>query len=346
MRYTHIDLKERRRIENGLASKKSMQKIAKMCGRSVSTISEEINNNGGRDAYTAVKANRNAKRRRKHSKLQCLKVAMSPPLKKYVIDHIPKWSPELIAGRLKNEQKDIPYASGKAIYKFVHSVHGRKIEKHLFQIKHKRKPGRDRKPKVHLDGRTMIAERPKTVDTRLEFGHYEGDFIEPGRDGSGSMLVLVERMTRYPFAAILASKTCVGVNALASTLIEQYEPESLTLDNDLAFAKHVDLSAALGAPVYFCNPYHSWEKGTIENRNGIIRLDIPKGTDLSKVSSEQLDDILDRMRNKPMKVLNYKTPQEVWNIEMEKRRVAKKEKEATLAESTVVILSESVRVEG
>jgi transposase, IS30 family len=271
---------------------------------------------------------------------------MSPPLKKYVIEHIPKWSPDIIAGRLKYEEKDIPYASGKAIYKFVHSVHGRRIEKHLFQTKHKRKPGGGRKPKVQLDGRTMIAARPPEVDLRLEFGHYEGDFIEPGRDGSGSMLVLVERKTRYPFAAILASKTCRGVNALAASLIEQYEPESLTLDNDIAFAKHVDLSAALDAPVYFCNPYHSWEKGTIENRNGIIRLDIPKGTDLSTVSQEQLDEILERMRNKPMKVLNYKTPQEVWDIEMEKRRVAKEKKEVTLTGVATIILSESVRVEG
>jgi IS30 family transposase len=250
---------------------------------------------------------------------------MDPVLKKYVTEKMEAdWSPELIAGRLKKIDTHLPYASMKAVYKFVRSPHGRTIEKHLFGKRRKRHGGPKRgTKKVKLDGRTMINKRPKHVENRKEFGHFEGDFIESGKDGKGSLLHLVERKTRYPFLEPILKKTIADVNALAERMIKDADPESLTLDNDLMFAKHKELSALLETDIYFCEPYHSWEKGTVENRNGIVRIDIPKGSDISAIRYEKIKEIECAMRNRPMAVLGFRTPQEAWDEEVEKRKQRK-----------------------
>ena len=130
--------------------------------------------------------------------------------------------------------------------------------------------------------------------------------------------------------------------------IGEHEPESVTLDNDLSFAKHKEMSALVDAPVYFCNPYHSWEKGTVENRNGAVRIDIPKKTDISTVSHARVIAIEKKLRNKPLKVLGFKTPQEAWNIEMKKRAekkkkkaVAEKSQSATVSSLATVIFNKN-----
>jgi transposase, IS30 family len=325
MGYTHIEEKERRRIERALKARKSFRKIAQALDRSVSAISEEVRRGGGRTQYRADRAQAKARRTRKNSKIQCMKVAMDPVLKEYVLKKLrQKWSPELIAGRLKHHEQEITYASGKAIYKFVHSVHGRTVEKYLYSQTHRRHGPKRGSRKVSLDGRTMIDKRPQHVENREEFGHYEGDFIESGRDGTGSLLHLVERKTRYPFLRKTPSKKTKAVNALVEKTIAVYEPESVTLDNDLSFAKHAEMSALIEAPIYFCNPYHSWEKGTVENRNRVVRIDLPKKTDLSTITDERIIAIETAMRNRPMKVLGFKTPQEAWDSEMRKREEKKR----------------------
>lgn len=327
MGYTHIVESERRRIERALKAGKSFQKIAKALDRSVSTISEEVKMGGGRKKYRADRAQAKAERTRKNSKIQCMKVALDPALKTYVLKKLKKkWSPQLVSGRLKKIDTHTPYASTKAIYKFVYSVHGRQVEKYLYSSSHRRRSPKRGLRKVKLDGRLMIDKRPTHVENRKEFGHFEGDFIESGKAGKGSILVLVERKTRYPFLRKTMDKKTKAVNKLVEKTIGKYEPESLTLDNDLSFAKHKEMSALVDAPVYFCNPYHSWEKGTIENRNRAARIDIPKKTDISTVSNARIRAVEKHMRNRPMKCLGYKTPQEAWDIEIKKRTEKKKQK--------------------
>src|SRR3990167_3582503 len=244
MGYTHIDKSERRRIERALTAKKSIRTIATMVGRSVSSVSEEISSNSIKGIYKADAAQRKATLRRKQSKVQCLKVAMDASLKKFVTDEIESdQSPEGISGRLKYHRKDIQYASAKAIYAFVHSPHGRKIEKHLYSKAVKKKGGPKRgENKCKQDGRIMIGKRPKKVEKRKEFGHFEGDFIESGKDGKGSLLVLVERKTRYPFLVYTESRKTEDVNRLVAKLLNHIPLRSLTLDNDLSFKKHRELS--------------------------------------------------------------------------------------------------------
>ena len=187
----------------------------------------------------------------------------------------------------------------------------------------KKRTGPKEKKRVSLDGRTMIDERPLDVYNRLEFGHLEGDFIESGGDGTGSLLVIVERKTRYPFLAYLEDKSTKNVNNLINILLKDFPIQSLTLDNDLSFQKHQELSELLKATIFFCHPHTPTEKGTVENRNKAIRRYLPKKCDLSIYSKEYILDIQRKLRNKYMKCLNYKTPEEAFNIEIEKLKLKK-----------------------
>lgn len=322
--YTHLCFGERKKIERLLRKKKSIRAIALMLGRGVSCISNEIKLGIVKDTYDAKKAEAKAILRRRESKIQCMKVAMDKELKKFVIDSMKDHqSPEGISGRLKNVKRNIPYASTKAIYKFIESPHGRQVEKHLYSNSVKKRTGPKNKKRVGLDGRTMIDERPLAVYNRLEFGHLEGDFIESGGDGTGSLLVIVERKTRYPFLAYLEDKSTKNVNDLINILLKDFPIQSLTLDNDLSFQKHKELSEILKTTIFFCHPHCPTEKGTVENRNKAIRRYLPKKCDLSKYSKDYILEIENKLRKRYMKCLDYKTPEEAFNIEMEKLKLKK-----------------------
>lgn len=252
-KFKHFDLNERGKIEKFLRKEKSLRWTAWALDRSVSSVSCEIKNNSVKGRYSAKKADHKAYAKRWASKRDCLKVAMDPKLKKYVIENIKDdQSPEGISGRLKHVEKGIKYASGKSIYKFIASPHGRQIEKHLYLKAVKKKPGRKRGISISIDGRTFIDQRPKKVEKRAEFGHFEGDFIESGKDGKGSLLVLVERKTRYPFIAYLEDRSNGNVNRLAGELLQDIPIKSLTIDNDVSFQKHEELSEILNSAIYFC----------------------------------------------------------------------------------------------
>ena len=317
--YNHITDSERRRIERLLEAEISIREIARRLHRSPGTISEEISQNSVKGTYDARKANHKARVRRKQSKIQCMKVALDPELKTFVTKNIEEdQSPEGISGRTKYVDTHIKYASTKAVYKFVYSVHGRNIEKHLYSKAVKKKGGPKRKKPVVIDGRTTIDKRPKRVEKRLEFGHFEGDFIESGKDGKGSLLVLVERKTRYPFLMYTENKTTNHINNLVAETLRDAPVKSLTIDNDISFQKHEALSALIKATVFFCHPYCSHEKGTVENRNKAARRYIPKRSDLSAYKLEYFKEVELKLRNKFMKCLRYKTPQEAWDYEMSK----------------------------
>ena len=319
--FRHLCLAERKKIERWLLKSVSLQKIAKALGRSVSSISDEVHNNSVRGVYDAVKAQHKADVKRSASKRDCLKVAQNPVLQKFVIENIKDdQSPEGISGRLKYIEKGIEYASMKAIYKFVASPHGRQIEKHLYANAVKKKSGRKRGTLVGIDGRTFIDQRPKKIEKRLEFGHFEGDFIESGRDGVGSLLVLVERKTRYPFITYLEDRSTANVNRLINELLGGIDVKSLTVDNDISFQKHEALSELLKSDIYFCHPQSPNEKGTVENRNKAIRRYAKKKCDLSSFSKEHFTMIETKLRDKFMTCLGFKTPREVFESEVRKQK--------------------------
>ena len=157
----------------------------------------------------------------------------------------------------------------------------------------------------------------------MEFGHFEGDFIESGKDGKGSLLVLVERKTRYPFIQYLEDRSTRNVNRLVQEMLKGVPILSLTLDNDLSFQKHRELSELIEAEIFFCHAFASHEKGTVENRNKSVRRYLKKKTDLSKVPEETLLFVQEKLRNKYMKCLGFKTPKECFETEIRKIEMKK-----------------------
>lgn len=343
--FKHFCFFERKRIERFLKREKSRRFIAEKLGRSVSSIQDEIRRNSVKGRYSAEKADHKAYVKRKYSKTDCMKVSMDSDLDKFVKDSLKEdQSPEGISGRLKNVRKDIQYASTKAIYKFIYSPNGRHVERYLYSKAVHKKGGPKRHGPVSIDGRTMIDRRPKKVENRREFGHFEGDFIESGKDGKGSLLVLVERKTRYPFLQYLESRSTENVNRAVRELLQNIPVESLTIDNDISFQKHRELSEMIEAEIYFCHPQSPHEKGTVENRNKAIRRYVKKRTNLSTLSKETFDFVEKRLRNKYMKCLGFKTPIEAFEKELEEIRKKKTAERGMISDN--VLSTDGVRIRG
>jgi IS30 family transposase len=321
-KFSHFCLYERKRVQRYLRKKKSIRFIAGKLDRSVSSVSDEVKENSVNGVYNAEKANFKAYQKRWRSKVQCMKINIDPELKKFVIDSMTNedQSPEGISGRLKHVEKKFQYASSKAIYNFVRSPNGRQVERHLYSKSVHKKSGPKRGTPITIDGRTTIDERPKKVDSRLEFGHFEGDFIESGRDGKGSLLVLIERKTRYPFLRYVEDRTTANINLIVEEMLFGLPVQSLTVDNDISFKKHKELSELIDATIFFCHPQCPHEKGTIENRNKAIRRYIKKRSDLSKYSLEDFAEVERKLRDRFMECLKYKTPREAFGIELQKQR--------------------------
>lgn len=285
-----------------------------MLERSPNTISNEIRENIVKGIYDPDKASHKAYVRRKYSKYQGMKVVDRCEARNYIEEKLQEdWSPEQIAGRIKYVDTHIPYVSRQGIYKFIYSIYGRRLESLLRYGKNKRNEQQGTNKKALFEGRTFIDERPKIVEERGRFGDWEGDFIVSGKNGKGALLVLAERKSRYPLIFRLLDRKVATVNrALRTTFSSgQLVANSLTIDNDICFRHHKQMSEIVSAPVFFCHPYHSWEKGGVENMNGLIRQYVPKKTDISLLSDEYVKEIEKKLQNRPRKCLRYKTPIEV-----------------------------------
>jgi IS30 family transposase len=329
----HLEYCERRSIERFINNGKGVRDIARILSRSPGTICEEIKHGSVKGKYRADRAQKKAELRRKQAKQQCLKVAMDPVLKEYVTRQLKDdQSPEGISGRLREIDTHIPYANKHAIYAFVKSSHGGPLEHHLYRKRVKRKGGPKRgTTKASDQTKISIEKRPKKANNRTEFGHFEGDFMESGKDGTGSLLVLIERKTRYPFLIYTEDKTTLTINELIAGCLKDVPVKSITLDNDLSFQKHEALSELIEATVYFTHPYTSSDKGTVENRNGRIREFIPKSCDISQIPASVIKQAEKHLRTRFMKCLGFRTPEEAWSTELLKVACAKIKKTTKVA---------------
>jgi len=224
-------------------------------------------------------------------------------------------SPEAIAGRLKaGLEPGLPYASRPTIERYIKSVHGRQIEYQLKLLKAGQKPKHRRKRPGYIplgDPKTYIDDRPKEIQNRERVGDLEVDFIVSGKTGTGYCLTAADRKLRVGFIRLVLPVS-VG-NALKALLdIKQRFPEltSITTDNDVLFRYHKQLEQALGVPFYFCHPYSSWEKGSVEHFNGQARKYIKKGSDISQYGESYIQMVEDKLNDRWMEVLGYLTPQE------------------------------------
>lgn len=303
MKYKHLRFEERFVIERLLSKKIPIREISRFLGRSPNTISREIQQNQVKGIYDAKKAQLKMNQRRWRAKQQCLKVAMDSFLVRFVEERIQapyRWSPRQISGHLRREL-DIT-CSGKAIYKFVES---RGLERHLFWYWNKKKSGGKRiQHKPALDGRKSIDERP---DTTNAIGHYEVDFIV-SKHSSAVFLVAVDTYTKYTRIRLLPNRKRHTISAAFSELFRGISIKSITTDNDIAFNHWVELEAIIQAPIYFCHPYHSWEKGLVENTNRWIRCFVPKRRDIASVTDEEIQEILSFINDRPRECINFQIP--------------------------------------
>jgi IS30 family transposase len=305
-------------VEEGL----SFHTIAKRLHRSPNTISYEFRYNRVSGDYDSQKANRKAYQRRKDAKYQGMKIVGHEALKRYVDRELyHDQSPEAIAGRLKHHVRNIPFASKDSIRRYIDSAYGGKVAWHRMQQKKKRRWRKKRQKVTQLKDRTFIDKRPQYIQNRKYVGDAEADFVVSGKTGKGIILTLADRKTRISFLEQILEVTIPNVHRAFQRVHRRFpELKSISTDNDILFARHKELECLLEIKIYFCHPYHSWEKGTIENINKYVRRDIPKGSDISRYSKRFIRDLEAKLNRRFMNVLNYKTPQEALDLHRKRKK--------------------------
>jgi transposase, IS30 family len=307
---THFSFEERVKIETYLDEGLSLRAVARKLHRPKTSVADEVRRNTVRRKYIAKKAHFKSYFRYYRARHQHLKVAMHDGLRKFVQQKLKRfWSPEGIAGRITYVETQLPSVGKDAVYAFVKSAYGRNLEQFLWYRGNKKKP---RIARSNLENRTFIDDRPASVAERRFFGDWEADFIVSGKRGSGALLVLVERKSRYVIIVKLLDRKVATINFVLERLIgAQLHVRSVTIDNDVCFRHHEQMSKILGAPVFFCHPYHSWEKGQVEKMNQLIRRFIPKGTNIAKVSEKKIAWVQEILNGRPYKCLGFYTPAEI-----------------------------------
>ena len=306
---------ERDKIAQWVSQKVGIREIARRLCRSPGAISEELQRNSHKEAgYVAIHAQRlTDERRHKSRNRHQLKIA---PIFAYVREKLRRgWSPEMMAGRL--ERKYGKRVIGhEAIYQYIYASDNASLRLYEYlpwkRKKRKKKKGRG----VHrsrIPQRISIHERPELVNARVEFGHWEGDTVE-GKWRRDGIHTEAERVSRFFIAAKvarIASEETIKAQLEMFVAIPEESRRSTTLDNGRENHLHYRLGE-LGMKTYFTDPYSSWQRGTNEYHNGVLRRYLPKGTDFDTIDDEELQNIVAEINNRPRKCLGWETPEEVF----------------------------------
>ena len=306
--YRHLREEDRQVIYRMSKAGKTQQAIAQALGVSQSTVSKELARNRGLKGYRPGQAHKKALDRQAAKKKRCRVIVED--LEEQVRNRLElKHSPEQISLRLKSEGMHVSHES---IYRYIGQDKrcGGELYKHL-RINGKRRYRRRMKAsRSKIPNRVGIEERPKVVSDRTRYGDWEADLIE-GTKGSGFILSLYERKSRFGQLIKLETKSSEETACALIRQLKGYKVKTVTYDNGLEFSGHCKVTHALGARGYFCQPYHSWEKGGVENFNGLVRQYLPKGTSFADLTDERLKEIEEEINHRPRKVLNIKSPSEL-----------------------------------
>lgn len=311
--FTQISKEERVKMEVLLHQGWSFSAIALELHRSPSTISREVQRNGGR-VYQATPAQAQAVRRHREKKKHTV---FDAAMKAYICQKLLelKWSPELIAVMGKKEccphfvchEKiyqwiwQMKFSQKKADRPYQH------LYEHLRHAHRRRKRSTGRHNRGNILERRWIEERPKGAENRKVAGHLEAD-IMLGENRQPGLLVVLDRKTRRTWIRKLQSKEASYVSGLLHSVFRSCGVvKTLTLDNDQSFAHHYEL----GIPTFFTHPYSSQEKGSVENRIGLIRMFFPKKTDFTKVTPQEVKKVEHIINHRPMRMFNYRSPHEI-----------------------------------
>ena len=307
--YAQLTREQRYQIKALLDTGHKQAVIARTIGVHKSTVQRELKRNTGLRGYRPKQAHEKTLSRRK-SKSKPMIIADVWALVEEKLRQ--DWSPEQISGRLKEDEV---FISHECIYQYIYAdkrvggslwTHLRRHEKKY----RKRRCGQDRRGKI--PNRRSIEDRPVIVEERSRVGDWEADLIL-GKNHQGVAVTLTERKSRFTLLRTLPSKHADPIKeAIIALLKWDARLKTITFDNGKEFTRHQEISAALNADCYFAHPYSSWERGTNENTNGLIRQYLPKSRNLKEVSMEEEVRIMDKLNLRPRKCLGFRTPYEVF----------------------------------
>jgi len=311
MSYKHFTRDDRVRLSVLLKTGVEVVRVGRILSKDPISIRREIKRNSVNGRYMPSKATRKAKERRTHRKR---KIESEPKLREYVVTHLKLyWSPEQIAGRLRRDKVVIVH---ETIYGYI--IRNKRLKKYLRcqKGKYRRRHGTVPREKARkYEKKRWIGERPEMINQRERLGDWEGDTII-GLERTQRILTHVERKSLY----LIADKLdVVSAEIVANTIANRFRklPKkkrcSITYDNGTEFAAHEMIERITKMLIYFANAYHSWERGTNENTNGLIRQFFPKRSSFAKVTQEDVDRVARLLNHRPRKKLNYLTPYEVFN---------------------------------
>jgi IS30 family transposase len=313
----HLTLPEREEISRGLVAGRSLRSIARDLERPASTISREVQRNGGARAYRAAASEKLAWTRAARPKTW--RLASNAPLRQLVTQKLQTdWAPQQVAGWLKREYENQPQmqVSQETIYRSLFVQAKSTLKKELLaHLRSKRQVRRTMVLKDYKQGQIVgavsIRERPACVEDRAVPGHWEGDLIIGARNSQ--IATLVERHSRYVMLAKLGGKDSQTV---VDALIERVKKlptnlmRTLTWDRGTELAQHARFTVATDVQVYFCDPRSPWQRGTNENTNGLLRYYLKRTDDLSQYTQQQLDQIAMKLNTRPRETLGFESPAE------------------------------------
>ena len=305
MSHKHLTTEDREIILRNLGSDKTYTEIALMVCCHKSTISREIKRNGGRLKYGCLSAQKRYRTQRHHC---CKEKKLSTdPLLLHVIEEgiLKYWSPEQIVGRYELN------ISVPTIYRAVKSgLLPKKTISQYFRCKGKPYKRNILETRGKMSGCTSIEKRPYEASNRKRLGDIEGDTVL-GRHGTGVVLTLVDRKSRFLSASKLPYKESNEIAKSMIELMKNVQCKTITLDNGKEFARHKKVSQELGISVYFAHPHSPWERATNENTNKLLRQFLPKGSSFITLTEKKLNYYVDLLNERPRKCLGFKTPKEV-----------------------------------
>ena len=277
--------------------------IAEIVGVHKSTISRELKRNRGRRGYRPKQAQRFAAGRQNKAKTRIKQEDWKLVGGLINLD----WSPEQISDYCRDNQ--IMHISHEWIYQYIYQDkrEGGSLWKHLRCRKKRKKRYGSYDKRGQIPNRTSIDERPQAAEDRSRLGDWEADTII-GKRKKGAIVTLVDRESRYLRMGLVEQRTKEAVKEMIIFLLDGYPVHTITCDNGKEFTEHEEIARALGAEVYFAHPYASWERGTNENTNGLIRQYFPKNTEFRKLTNEDIAFVEHRLNTRPRKCLSFSSP--------------------------------------